>query len=145
MRTIINLMESKRRIDTKLVDTLVTRLRAANRRQVWSIIEAIGWGTITTDYESIQVALSKVYQNRKIESIGKRVHQLRRKLVDRVYDYEKQNGIENLFQESGDGFWDVTAHIVGLGKAEYAKAMKDPSAFAKLDATENFEYGFNVD
>lgn len=143
MRKIMNLMEAKQPINTKLVDTLVLKLRAANRRQVWSIIDAIGWGTATTDYNSIYVALSKVYQKRKIESIGERVDQIRERLVKRIRDYEDQNGIENLFNVSDDGLWDVTAHIVGLGKAAYGKAMNDPSVFVKLDAVENFGYSFH--
>jgi len=128
-----------------LIDTLVDRLQAANPNQIWSIIDAIGWGNITTDNDSIKVALSKVYDKRKIESIGEMASRLRERLAKRVEKYEAQNQIENLFNVGDDGFWDVTAHIVGLGKEAYDKAMKDPSSFVELDYEENFEYSFQVE
>ena len=125
-----------------LAETLVTRLQAANPNEIWSIIDAIGWGTITTDNDLIKAALSRVYSERKIESIGAMARRLRGKLTSRVRSYEHEHQIENLFNVGDDGFWDVTAHIVGLGKEAYDKAMKDPSTFVELNYEENFEYSF---
>lgn len=149
MREIITLMEGRYRQpitgDEQIINTLVPRLQASNPRQIWSIIDAIGWGTITTDYDSIKLALSKVYNKRKIESIGNRVRKIRKHLASSITDYEAKNQIENLFNEGDDGFWDVTAHIVGLGKDAYNRAMKDPSQFVGGDYEENFEYSFQID
>ena len=46
---------------------------------------------------------------------------------------------------SDDGLWDLTAHIVGLGKEVYYKVVNDPVLIVnyKDDCVENFGYAFH--
>lgn len=111
----------------------------------WTMIQEMGWGTETTDYD----ALSEKF----FEKWGKlKMQQLESFVSDRVYDlakavtqYEEKNNCP-LQVGSDDGFSDLRYHVVGLGKKEFEKNLKNPKLLQKRESKgeykESFHYAF---
>jgi len=146
MRKFVNLLENKKQIkedQVSLRDQMVERLKTADKNDFWSIVHAIGWGSETTDSDLIKSALREVFTPTQIERLDNKAVEFRKALQTRIWQYEKEHGIVNLYGVGDDGFWDVTAHVVGLGKDFYSQVMKDPGSYSGRGAVENFEYSFS--
>lgn len=125
-------------------EELVGRLKSSDHTDFWSIVDAIGWGSITENYDLIKSCLLEVFTKEQILKIHEKAIAARKILDKRVAKYEEENNIDNLFGTGDDGRWDVLAHIVGLGKDTYNDAMENPGRYSKIKSSENFEYSFNV-
>lgn len=89
--------------------------------EFWQIVDDIGWGTKTLNYKAGQIALVR----RLSREQAKAMHQTFGKLDSALYRV-----LEPIADATGlgdDGFSDLRAHIIGLGKHEYAANLKDPS------------------
>lgn len=113
-----------------------------NEDKFWNIIDDIGWGTKTTDYRNVFEYLLKTYT---IDDIIKL----------RLFCIEKRKSMQTWLRNSSSGvywgddrFWDLGAHIVGLGKEQYYAIKEDINiAIDMCDNfryTENFEYSFSL-
>lgn len=105
----------------------------------WGIIAELGWGTKTEDLMVLKTQLKETHPE-DILHLGQFV-------------YEKQQNLMKHLKEAGkidyagdDGFSDLTAHIIGLGKAKYLAVIDNPSIAREmgvgLDYVESFLYVF---
>jgi len=113
----------------------------------WELVEFIDWGSISKD-KSIQDEMEKIllskpsyemkqfedFTRNKIRQLGSVLNAFSLKTIGQ-YGY---------YGVGDDGFWDLTAHIFGLGKEEYYSAIDNPELAKKRadsrDFVENFEY-----
>ena len=130
----------------------------------WDVVKEIGWREAcdmhhrNEDVNANDIAKRKF--NKIKESFTDKTEQFnfcsqvekvyddyRNVLVDAVHSYSaKKYGDRYVFPSvSDDGLWDLTAHIVGLGKEVYYKVVNDPVLIVnyKDDCVENFGYAFH--
>lgn len=112
----------------------------------WGIVENLGWGIESTDYKSIGKKLAIDYPN-YIERLSDFVQLKRELLVSRLNEYANERGSFRTYYGIGDdSFWDLTAHIVGLGQEKYFQIFENPEIAKKMvderDFVENFQYIF---
>lgn len=103
--------------------------------EFWQAVSEMGWGR-KADHEKIKVALLAKWSPEKAEEMHDTFDALRNPLYavcDKV--------VEGL---GDDGFSDLLAHIIGLGKEEYERVLLNPQLAAqranKYDFTESFSY-----
>jgi len=112
----------------------------------WQVLESFKWDHGGNyDREMLRFWTKDVLKDAKKYAI-----ELRRHLADVLGDHaERITGNRyGYWGISDDSFWDLTAHIVGLGENVYHLVLKYPE-IAKMmadeqDFTENFEYIFNT-
>lgn len=111
----------------------------------WSVIESIGWGRLSIDYKQISVNLEYMYAPEFIDKLRDFVVKKRSNLQNRLKEYvaTHPNTKCNVWGISDDGFYDVTAHIVGLGEQAYSDIYNNPEIIPTYNYKENFEYIFH--
>lgn len=116
-----------------------------NTDTFWKLVDEIGWGTKTTDKNKIKRTLNYEYNREFIEAMRNIAVRQRRALATIMDEFAlKETGsISSYWGVSDDGFWDLTAHIVGLGKEVYDFICKNPIYAKTIKYQENFEYIFN--
>ena len=116
-----------------------------NTEIFWNLVKEIGWGTKTTDTKIIKRTLNREYNEEFIKSMKDIAIRQRRALATIMDEHAlKETGsIGGYWGVSDDGFWDLTAHIVGLGKEVYDFICKNPIYAKTIKYKENFEYMFN--
>ena len=108
----------------------------------WDVIEKANWGELTSKFEKYD-AISKCAQNLVDELKDKdKISEFQNETVDKreqLSEVIKKNSKEIL---SNDLLWDISAHIVGLGKKCYDNVMENPTEWEKYKDSyvENFEY-----
>jgi predicted DNA-binding transcriptional regulator AlpA len=111
-------------------------------KQMWSIIKEIGWGTKTTDYEKIQEWLVKNYTIEQIQQFEDLCRTKKSKLYECLKDKAFKSQL-SIGYTGDDGFDDLCAHIVGMGKECFDKAMKERDVPTGFKYEENFFYSFH--
>ena len=116
-----------------------------NTEIFWNLVKEIGWGTKTTDTKIIKRTLNREYNEEFIKSMKDIAIRQRRALATIMDEHAlKETGsIGSYWGVSDDSFWDLTAHIVGLGKEVYDFICKNPIYAKTIKYSENFEYIFN--
>lgn len=113
------------------------------KKEFWNIVEKLGWGTKTTDYEAISDELSRTLTPDQIEEFRDLCYKFERALGD------TWGGLEGFCEIcpgfiSNDGYGDFLAHSVGLGKKEYEAVLADTELairrFTSHDYVESFAY-----
>jgi hypothetical protein len=101
----------------------------------WTTVESIGWGTKTTDYEAVKIDLMR--QGRDVccklrNDFEAACNTLYRAAVVVGLDY------------CSDSWDDTVKHVVGLGRAEFARCVLDPQRLVDRynagDYRESFGY-----
>jgi hypothetical protein len=117
-------------------DRVITAKASMSEGEFWDLIEPYGWGTRTTDYKKIEKDLLRKLTPDQAEAMQEVYGKLSGKLykaLDRV--------VEGL---GDDGFGDLIAHIIGMGRREYSAVLRDPELGAErarnYDFTESFSY-----
>jgi hypothetical protein len=114
----------------------------------WEFIDFLNWEKISKNPENFDKNLVFIKLIRKYGKMGcdEAFHYHRKKyrsLIEIVNTYKYLNNITDSFS-GDDGLWDVTAHVVGLGKEEYWKSVKNPeyllSRWQNGDYVECFSY-----
>jgi hypothetical protein len=107
-----------------------------NEQEFWALVEDIGWGTKTTDFNTVQKRLLKELTPEQMEAASDHFRTFKMQL----YDVAE----EDIQHVSDDGLSDLLSHIVGLGKEEFEACLKD---FNRIQAracnrlyTESFSY-----
>ena len=119
----------------------------------WDIIDRLNWSqTETSDVDllnDIRLNMRDILTDHEVMSLLLFVRSARKVLAEVLQQYaeEKTGNRHGYYGVSDDGFWDLTAHIVGCGKEVYFKTIRNPK-LAKRRAessryVENFEYIFN--
>jgi len=117
----------------------------------WEMIEKIGWSNSTERYlyEKKGEWLRENYTPQEIGQLQAFVRVKKQILKKRLNEFsdDTKAGRKCYYGVSDDGFWDLTTHIIGLGKEEYYKTLDNPllakERADKRDYKENFEYIFN--
>lgn len=126
---------------------LIKRKKHIHEERMWNIILNIGWGVKSTNYNYIRYNLWNTYTEKEINKISEFSRFKRKQLQNILKDYENKIGIKSYYNVSDDGFWDLTAHIVGLGKQWYYLVIQNPDIAKDISDNhmyvENFEYIFN--
>ena len=103
----------------------------------WSIVESIGWGTETTDYEKVARMLYYSMTSEQAECF-RREFENRKALL---YEVCSASVVECI---SDDGLDDLFSHIIGLGEHEYNDVLSHPELanirYAEDKYTESFAY-----
>jgi len=123
---------------TRLEERVAARSRVAamGESDFWSLIEPYGWGTKSRNYKAIKKDLMGKLSPDEAEELGATYRKLSNKL------YKVLDGVvEGL---GDDGFGDLIAHIIGMGRREYEAVLKDPELGAVRanagDFGESFAY-----
>lgn len=127
---------------------LIKYRKALHEEKMWEWVFDIGWGVKNNDYKSIKNYLINNFDEKDIYKLRDFCKYKRKVLKSVLEDYEKSIGATNYYRVSDDGFWDLTAHIVGLGKHWYYSVIKNPDIAQEIAINymhkENFEYIFNI-
>ena len=112
---------------------------------IWDLIGTFNWYSLTKDYgfdanEKLKEILIDVNNTVLIK-------EMKNFIIDKREALKEKVGAD-VFIGSDDTFWDVTSHIVGMGKTMYEFAMNNPEVVnfvaMKKDYMENFEYAFDA-
>lgn len=101
----------------------------------WDSIEPLGWGTKTTKYDELRMALLKKWTPEQAEEMRDVFNSLRGPLYARCFDEVEGCG--------DDSYDDLLAHIIGMGREEYARNMEDPSLANKRVQKRQFKESFS--
>jgi hypothetical protein len=103
--------------------------------EFWKIVDDLGWGTRTTDFKALKKQLLRNLSPNQAEGMRTTFAQLRGKLYRTLTEWEEEgdtwmetgkHGNPRSFGLGDDSFGDFLAHIIGMGKREYAAALKNP-------------------
>ena len=146
------------RMDTnyryKVVKEAKQRKEAENYT-FWDIVEKINWEWLCKQEgirpykKAHEILVNLGYDDHRIYEIGQTAKSFRGVLKNAIEEYSlKKYGHRHKFPHvSDDSFWDLTAHIVGLGENVYNDILAYPEKIKEYadthNYTENFEYSFN--
>lgn len=124
---------------------MTKRTGACTEEVFWEEVAAIGWGTETTDYKTVKPRLLDLWDNDFITSFRDLLHDAENRLYHRVEEYERANDVS--CGQGDDGFGDLIAHCVGLGREYYERCMENPGlvverGHAKYGTPESFTENF---
>jgi hypothetical protein len=112
---------------------------------MWEVIESFEWDE-NGDYN---LKILDFWQDSVLLEAQTYTKDLRKHLQNRMGEHaERMTGDQyGYYGVSDDGFWDLTAHIVGLGENVYHLVLKYPEIAKmmadRVDYCENFEYVFH--
>lgn len=124
----------------------------------WSVVKTLDWKNLCKTNHKVRYEKAfQIFRELGLTPIEiEGFHQIaiacRKVLQDKVEEYSLlEFGDRNKFPNNSgvlnvgdDGFWDLCAHIVGLGKKTYEAACDNPEKILEYpDYVENFEYLFN--
>ena len=115
----------------------------------WEAIKQIGWSEENSDYRK----LAKQHSQWLDKSLKEFSVQKRKQLQSHLKAVESHkltghNWYENWQTVRGepmsdDGFWDMTANVVGHGRDAFESVLENPLETSKYGRVENFEYIFS--
>lgn len=119
----------------------------------WNIIEDMKWFYISRDYgyeANDKVAQYLIERNYTVEEISK-IHNFvveQREIVKNfIYGFLRgcPRHEKEKYKLNDDGTWDLSSHIVGMGKQMVDLVLGNPDLIFTLQKIkiENFEYGFD--
>jgi hypothetical protein len=115
-----------------------------NEDQCWNVVDEINWAN-NQEYDKKSVIFQKCYPLHGDYMQGFSEH-MRKKLTDAAIIYRRKT--DEFIPTGGDSGWDLTSHIVGLGKRTFYDAVNNPEVmrilFDKGAYAENFEYVFKT-
>jgi hypothetical protein len=103
---------------------LLKKASVMGDREFWKLTEPYGWGTKTTDSKVIKKSLMGKLSLDEAEALEDAFRALSSKLYKALMAYEAKSGDD--FGLGDDGFGDLIAHIIGMGKKEYEAVLKNP-------------------
>jgi len=133
MKTIADYVEQLQQSENVII--------SENENVYWDMINKLKWSAVGGYlYKEKGEWLKTNYSPEEIRQLQEFVKNKRSILVDKLTSIKTQWGTGD------DGFWDLTAHIVGLGKDEYYNSLNNPiivsERVTKSDYKENFQYIF---
>lgn len=124
-------------------------------QEFWEMVDYVNWKEMINEKNFIDLCRDKLrnkYSLKKILEFGKMARKLREYLKSSIENYSLEKfgdkyafpNNSNVLSVSDDGFWDLTAHIVGLGRADYYECLRNTENILNYPKyRENFEYIFN--
>ena len=124
------------------VSALKSRILGEEGDRWWSLIASLGWGTKTTSYDAVRDKLYTTLNDEEFNSFRSFVESCMRVLAHVITEWEEYDDTP-VIPCSDDSFSDLRAHIVGLGKEEFAKVLDDPQfAYDRAVAKYNTKDGY---
>jgi hypothetical protein len=121
-------------------------------KKFWPIVDKISWdGRTHHELEECQSLLRGLLSIGEIKEMEDWYNEKRGKLCRKLEKYAKEKcGYKHgYYPVSDDGYWDLTAHIVGLGEKRYKENLKNPELAKeraeKREYLENFGYCFHLE
>lgn len=114
--------------------------------KMWGIMDDLGWGIKHFNIESMTNYLNKNYSDNELRRLDEFISAKRKDIIETLHNhsYKMTGNPYGYYGVSDDGFWDLTAHIVGLGRYWYEKTMNDPEIARTIAShnmyKENFQY-----
>ena len=143
IKNLIVAMERRNAIRKKTLT--ITHKDSSSVTSHWDIVEQLAWGRgyhKSTDYKKLGEQLDEVMNVYEIQKFAKWVQEKREVLSKKLIEYKA-----DAWGIGDDGFWDLTAHIVGLGKKKYEETIENPREAEQIvnaqSYVENFQYIFN--
>ena len=96
---------------------------AFSESNFWAIVQSLGWGR-SYDYKAMKADLIKRLDEQQARYFRDIFQRKQSELMRALSRYEEDEDVE--LGVSDDGFSDLTAHIIGLGRREYNQVMKNP-------------------
>ena len=114
---------------------------AFSETNFWAIVEGLGWGRRTTDYDAIQKDLMNRLSPQQAKKMRGIFDKKKGELSRAISQWERSN---DDLPVSDDGYSDLLAHIVGMGRKEFEKTLRNPELAyeraKKYDYKESFAY-----
>lgn len=124
------------------VSSVKSRILGEEGDSWWGLINALGWGTETTDYDDVRGKLLNMYTPQELNSFRSFVDSCMNVLAHVISAWEEYDNTP-ILPCSDDSFSDLRAHIVGMGKKEFAKVLDDPQfAYDRAVAKYGTEGGY---
>lgn len=127
--------------------------RTPLNKNLWKELESLEWYEKVKRYgnnanDKIAEILKSKYFLDEIITLKNFAVEKRKALYHTLNGYLKASPqcVKKEFLLSDDGFWDFTAHVVGMGEVMYTYVYDHPEVVLLMqkDYQENFEYGFDV-
>lgn len=112
---------------------------AASASDFWKFVDEADWGG-SGDYDAISEKMFAKYGAKKMEEFNAVFRKLKDALGKAVEKWEKAEG--KRLPIGDDGYDDLRAHIIGLGKAEYDLALKSPEKVYSRAKNGTYEESF---
>ena len=116
------------------------RVAAMSETEFWRLIEPYGWGTKTTNSDAIEKNLMGIITPDEADALQETFSKLKGELSRAITRYEKQNDVSVGLGD--DGFGDLLAHIVGMGRKEYEATLRDPQLAIDRAKANKFKESF---
>lgn len=136
------------------MQSIVTRLKRRKSDNFFDVVDAIGFGSKTTNIGHIRKAMNKVFPKNIMTKLENEHNTLFRELWDFADTLDDKYKIDNVFRDSDDGWSDAISHIIGLGKKSYNDFKAHPLLYVaektemhgdRFWYVENFSYIFMTD
>lgn len=113
----------------------------------WKLVDEMDWGNKDTKKDVIRKNLKNNYDAKYVKSMHDFAVKKRKELCVVMDDFavEKTGHIGTYWGVGDDGFWDLSAHIVGLGEKMYNFIYENPIYAKSIKYRENFEYCFYIE
>ena len=123
-----------------LIDSFERISMTEHEGNMWNIIGALGWVESGYDFRGIEHLLLTNYNDGDIISLIEFVDERENELMDRIEQYETDNGIR-CGDYNGDNSWShMLAHVVGMGKVTYDTIMNNPTRLEEIGIVDSFSY-----
>lgn len=113
--------------------------------EAWKLIKEIGWETKSTNTTELAKKYFAKWGKEKMNQLGGICNTFRDQLYYVIEEYEEVHG-ERMNVQSDDTLSDTLWHIIGLGKTEFDKTIKNPKLVEKRAQSgkyvESFSYVF---
>jgi hypothetical protein len=109
----------------------------------WSIVAELGWGTTTTDYKAIEKVLMKRLTREEAEAMRAHLDAAESRVYKALDQWQREGDYDSRYMGSDDGFGDLIAHIVGLGREEVDAVIADPARAKKRYDASDFRESFS--
>jgi hypothetical protein len=110
----------------------------------WNIVQEAGWGTVDFNFNRIKTyfkaRMDKAEASTFLEAYEKKCDALATEVELYLKRCRRQEIPHRLPFSGDDGFGDMIAHTVGLGRQFYDKVMRDVDALRGLNVEESFSY-----
>lgn len=136
-------------VQAKLMD-VASRVASMNKRSYtendfWKMVKVVDWGRRNTgDTTPLRKVILKTTSPLEIEDMKAMFKRLKHQLGKRFNDWLQDHPDKDEQVYGGDGYDDLLAHVIGLGKAEYNASMRNPSKlfdrWDRRDYRESFAY-----
>lgn len=113
---------------------------AFSETNFWAIIEGLGWGRRTTNHKAIQKDLMSRLSPQQADKMRRLLDKKTSQLARSITLWEKEN---ETLPVGDDSYSDLLAHIVGMGRKEFEKTLRNPELAYERALKDDFKESFS--